>query len=294
MISIDLKGKVVLVTGGGRGIGLAITRSFAEAGATLAITYTSTDPSSTAKDISREFNVPVHVYHCDAEDSKRTDEMIEQISKDVGEIDIVVANAGVALWQEAVDMTDDELFKIMQVNLFAPFYLSRAAVRKWLGLPTSLSLSASASAPSSTSSEKDQGAAERGQRDTEGLKLGKKIIIVSSISGLVSMMPQAQCAYNASKAGVTMLAKSLAGEWAKYGITVNTVSPGYIQTEMIASPPPGQESWVSKWHDLTPVGRFGQANEIGDTVVMMASGRGLGGGFATGSDVVIDGGYTIY
>ncbi|WVF69250.1 hypothetical protein IAT40_004026 [Kwoniella sp. CBS 6097] len=286
MISIDLKGKVVLVTGGGRGIGLAITRSFAEAGATLAITYTSTDPSSIAEEISKEFGVPVHVYHCDAEDSKRTDEMIEQISKEIGEIDVVVANAGVALWQEAIDMTDDELFKIMQVNLFAPFYLSRAAVREWLSLPPSLS----ANNNNNASNEKE----ERGQRDTEGLKLGKKIIIVSSISGLVSMMPQAQCAYNASKAGVTMLAKSLAGEWAKYGITVNTVSPGYIATEMIASPPPGQESWAQKWHDLTPVGRFGQAKEVGDTVVMMASGRGFGGGFATGSDVVIDGGYTIY
>ncbi|WVR06283.1 hypothetical protein IAU60_003313 [Kwoniella sp. DSM 27419] len=281
MISIDFKGKIVLVTGGGRGIGQAITRAFAEAGATVVITYTSSDPTSTAEAISKEFGVAVHVYKCAAEDSEKTNEMIDQIAKDVGEIDVVVANAGVALWQEAIDMTDDEMFKIMQVNLFSPLYLSRAVTRKWLDLPTGISSGANdASAP-------------RGKRD-EKVNLNKKIIFVSSISGLVAMQPQAQSAYNASKAGLTMFAKSLAAEWAQYGITVNCISPGYIATDMIVAPPPGKESWVQAWQDLTPVGRYGQAKEVGDSVVLMCADRGFGAGFMTGSDVVFDGGYTIY
>ncbi|WRT67710.1 uncharacterized protein IL334_004682 [Kwoniella shivajii] len=277
MISIDFKGKVALVTGGGRGIGLAITRALAEAGATVVITYTSKDPSSVAESVSKEFKSPVHVYHCPAEDSSRNNELIQKISQDVGEIDYVIANAGVSLWREAIDMTDEELDKIMQINLFSPYYLSRAIVRHWLDLPIAISSESK----------------ERGKRD-EKLNLGKKIIFISSISGLVAMTPQAQSAYNASKAGLTMFAKSLAGEWAKYGITVNTISPGYIATDMIANPPPGEELWVQKWHDMTPVDRFGEAKEVGDSVVMMCADRGLGAGFMTGSDLVIDGGYNIY
>jgi NAD(P)-dependent dehydrogenase (short-subunit alcohol dehydrogenase family) len=82
------------LVGGGRGIGLALTRAFAEAGATVVITYTSKDPSSVAADVSKEFSVPVHVYHCPGEKSDVVDSMVEKIAKDVGEVDVVVANAG--------------------------------------------------------------------------------------------------------------------------------------------------------------------------------------------------------
>ncbi|KAK4684803.1 hypothetical protein P7C73_g5362, partial [Tremellales sp. Uapishka_1] len=291
MISLDFKNKIVLVTGGGRGIGLAISRSFAEgelflliwatfslmpetiAGATLVITYTSTDATPTATALSKEFNVPVHVYHCPGEQSETVNSTIDLVAKDVGEVDIVVANAGVSLWREALDMTDTELDTLMQTNLFAPYYLSRALMRHWLDLPTA-----------TPGSETDT---TRGSRDKK-VDLQKKILFVSSISGIVAMKPQAQSAYNASKAGLTMLAKSLAGEWAKYGVSVNSISPGYVYTDMIANPPPGEEEWVKTWQAMTPVDRFAQPKEIGDMVVLLCSDRASH--FMTGSDVVLDGG----
>lgn len=98
-----------LTSGGGRGIGLAITRAFAEGGATVVITYNSSDPSSTAASVSKEFGVPIHVYHCPGEKSDIVDDVVEKVAKDVGEIDIVIANAGVSMWKDSIDMTDCEL-----------------------------------------------------------------------------------------------------------------------------------------------------------------------------------------
>ena len=112
-------------------------------------------------------------------------------------------------------LSADELLTMMQNNLFAPLYISRALVRHWLKLPVAV--------PPDSSKHPD-----RGMRDTKQ-NLNKRILFVSSISGIVSMDPQAQSAYNASKAGLTMMAKSLAGEWAKYGILVNAISPGLVQ-----------------------------------------------------------------
>ncbi|ORY31387.1 hypothetical protein BCR39DRAFT_526392 [Naematelia encephala] len=276
MISIDYSGKIVLITGGGRGIGLGIAKAFAEAGATLIITYTSTNPAATAQAIEKQYGVKVHVYYCPAEKSDLVDEMVEEVAAEVGEIDVVIANAGVSLWRDAIDMTDAELLNIMQINLFAPMYLTRAVVRQWLKVPVSLHSSSS----------------DRGLRDQK-LHLGKKILFVSSISGIVAMTPQKQAAYNASKAGLTMLAKSLAGEWAGYGITVNAISPGYIQTDMIANPPPGEgEEWVKIWKSMTPVDRWGTAEDVANHIVLLCSDRA--GSFMTGSDIVVDGGYTIF
>ena len=200
--------------GGGRGIGLAITRAFAEAGATVIITYTSKDPSEIAKSVSEEFKTPVHSYYCPGEKSEIVNQVVDKIAKEIGEVDVIVANAGVCQWRDTVDMTDgasydssithptrgrgeqvlipDELNWVTQVNLFAPIYLSRAFARHWLKMPTSLSDPAASK--------------EKGTRE-EKQNLNKKILFVSSISGIVSMTPQNQVSYNASKAGLTMAAK---------------------------------------------------------------------------------------
>lgn len=276
MFSIDYSGKIVFITGGGRGIGFALTEAFAEAGATVVITYNSRDPSEHIRAVSKKFGVPIHVYYCPAEESKRIDEVIELASREVGEVDIVIANAGMSQWVEMIDMKDTDLRRMFDVNLVAPLFLARAFTRHWLGLPAAIS-----------ENETAQGSRK------DGVKLNKKIVFISSISGLVNMSPQYQVAYNASKAGLTMASKSLAGEWAKYGITVNSISPGYVSTDMIKNPPPGEgEQWVTKWNGMTPVGRFADPKEIGDTLVLMCSDKAST--FMTGHDLVIDGGYTTY
>ncbi|XAO27014.1 hypothetical protein I312_105855 [Cryptococcus bacillisporus CA1280] len=125
--------------------------------------------------------------------------------------------------------------------------------------------------------------------------LKKQILFVSSISAHVAMSPQRQSAYNASKGAVTMLAKSLAGEWSHIGVAVNSVSPGYVSTDMIANPPDATASnWVKEWEKRTPVGRFATADEIGGFIATLLSDKMGGMGFMTGSDVVVDGGYTIF
>ncbi|ORX39336.1 hypothetical protein BD324DRAFT_619289 [Kockovaella imperatae] len=274
MISIDFRSKTAIVTGGGRGIGLGITEALAGAGANVIITYTSTDPTELAQTLGAKYGVKIHVYRCRAEDSTQVNEMVERISKEIGEVDFVIANAGVSLWRDTIDMTDEELEHIMKINLFAPVYLARAFTRHWLGLPATV-----------------QSDHQVGKLDTINLK--KKILFVSSISGIVNMTPQRQMAYNASKGGLTMAARSLAGEWARYGITVNTISPGYVSTDMIANPPSGEASaWVQTWKSMTPVDRFAKASEEGQMVALMMSDHAST--FMTGHDLVMDGGYTTY
>lgn len=171
--------------------------------------------------------------------------------------------------------TPDDFKRLFEVNTFGPYYLSRALVRSWLDLP--IGVDPSAAQPDIKSIDR---------------KLGKQILIVSSISGLVAMSPQRQAAYNASKAAVTMLSKSLAEEWAHLGVTVNTISPGYVATDMVSSGDPKLAEWSKEWTYRTPVGKFASAADLGKFVALLVSDQQGGWGFFTGSDVVVDGGYT--
>lgn len=173
------------------------------------------------------------------------------------------------------DNTPDDFRRLFEVNTYGPYYLSRALVRSWLDLPISVDPDVS-------------------QVDIKGINktLSKQILVVSSISGLVAMSPQRQAAYNASKAAVTMLSKSLAEEWAHLGITVNTISPGYVATDMTTSDDPKLKEWSREWNYRTPVRKFASAEELGKFVALLVSDQQGGWGFFTGSDVVVDGGYT--
>jgi NAD(P)-dependent dehydrogenase (short-subunit alcohol dehydrogenase family) len=123
------------------------------------------------------------------------------------------------------------------------------------------------------------------------LEQGKgSIINTASMSGIISNTPQPQSAYNVSKAGVIMLTKSLAGEWAKRGVRVNSVSPGYIGTEMTKSETANPE-WHAAWLKFTPMGRFGEPREVATAVVYLASDASS---YFTGSNLVVDGGYTCW
>ncbi|AFR99088.1 cytoplasmic protein [Cryptococcus neoformans C23] len=279
-ITLDFTGKLVLVTGGGRGIGLAISKALAEAGADVAISYTSKDATPVAKELSDKHGTKVRAFKCEITKSSEVDALVEEVKKEYGkDVDIGVANAGISLWKDAHENTDEDFQSIFAVNTFGPYYLSRALVRSWLGLPVSVN---SVSDPIDVANAKN-------------VNLKKQILFVSSISALVAMNPQRQTAYNASKGAVTMLAKSLAGEWSHIGVAVNSISPGYVSTDMIANPPDATAStWVKEWEKRTPVGRFATADEIGGFVATLLSDKMGGMGFMAGSDIVVDGGYTIF
>jgi NAD(P)-dependent dehydrogenase (short-subunit alcohol dehydrogenase family) len=183
---------------------------------------------------------------------------------------------GITLWKDAHENDDEEFKNVFEVNTFGPFYLARGLVRSWLDLPIPVT-----------------GTASDGSVDVPkaSLNLGKQILFVSSISGLVAMTPQRQTAYNASKGALTMMAKSLAAEWAHLGIYVNSISPGYVQTDMIASDTTGM---ANNWRSRTPVGHFATPEQIGEFVAVLLSEKQGGMGFMTGTDVVLDGGYTLF
>ncbi|KAI5481788.1 cytoplasmic protein [Pseudohyphozyma bogoriensis] len=260
---IDLSGKLVLVTGGGRGLGVDIARGLAEAGANLALTYNATPADKLAADLSKEFGVKVGSYKMAAESSSEIDAAVALISKEMGEIDVVIANAGICIHEDAATMTDKQFEDVFRVNTFSPYYLSRAAYKSWFpsGAPTT----------------------KEGKKD-------KIILFVSSISAIISNTPQNQCSYNAAKAALTHLGKSLAGEWATSGVRVNILSPGYIGTEMSVGAH-GASGWLNTWMERTPMARFANPKEIADMLVVMSSDKTT---FMTGSDVVVDGGYTIF
>jgi NAD(P)-dependent dehydrogenase (short-subunit alcohol dehydrogenase family) len=175
--------------------------------------------------------------------------MMAGILSAFGTIDIAFNNAGICINEKAEDMSFESWKKVLDVNLTGVFLTARAAGRVMI-------------------------------KNRRGC-----IINTASMSGHIVNVPQPQCAYNASKAGVILLTKSLAVEWAPYGVRVNSISPGYIGTKMTLS----ATQWIPTWESLTPVKRMGRPEELTAALVYLA---GDGAGFTTGADLVIDGAFT--
>ncbi|MBV9491404.1 MAG: SDR family oxidoreductase [Verrucomicrobia bacterium] len=171
-----------------------------------------------------------------------------------GRIDVALNNAGIAVNAPSEDCSDEDWLRVININLNAVFWCCREFGKVML----------------------QQG---RGS-----------LINIASMSGVISNTPQPQAAYNASKAGVILLTKSLAGEWAKRGVRVNSISPGYIGTEMTKLGM-SQADWYQRWLDCTPMGRLGEPSEVANVVVFLASDASS---YFTGSNLLVDGGYTAW
>ncbi len=193
--------------------------------------------------------------HLDVTDSSSVRECVESVVDEFGGIHIWVNNAGIDINAPAEEMTDEQFSKVVDINLNGVFYCCREAGKHML---------------------------ERGS----GV-----IVNIASMSGIVSNHPQPQCAYNSSKAAVIMLTKSLAGEWGRRGVRVNSVSPGYTNTAILEQVAALQPEWTKLWFDETPMGRPAEVSEVADLVRFLASDHST---FMTGSNVVVDGGYTSW
>ena len=242
-------GKIALVTGGTRGIGLAIARALAEAGARVVISA-RTDPGGSES--LRVAGHDVEFRPADLLEHGAADALVQGVVRDHGRLDILVNNAGIADHGATEDFDDARLDRLMSVNFDAVFRACRAAI-----VPM-----------------RAQG--------------GGVMLNIGSISGFISNIPQKQSAYNASKAAVHMLSKSLASDLAADNIRVNAIAPGYIMTEMTAGGFANPD-WAPVWTDMTPMRRAGTAEEVAAAALFLCTDASS---YVTGSVLTIDGGYT--
>jgi len=250
-----LDGKKGFVTGAARGIGKCTARAFAEAGADVAIVDMDIETAeATAREIAEATGRKVIPIWCDVTSETEVQDMVDAVVEKLGGLDFCHANAGIAINAPAELMTYEQWKKIMDVNLNSVFLTDTIAGRYML---------------------------------THG---GGSIINTASMSGHIVNVPQPQCGYNASKAAVIQLTKSLAVEWAKCGVRVNSISPGYIGTELVLDAPKLQPL-IKQWNELSPIGRMGKPEELMSIVVYLASDTAS---FTTGSDFIVDGGYTSF
>lgn len=243
-----LDGRVALVTGGAGGIGLASARLLAEAGARVWIGDLDPETGRGAASSIGAQFVPL-----DVSSSESVDAAVDAIVAAEGRLDIGVNCAGIRhLGAGAEGLTDEEWATVLDINTSGVFRSCRAEAKAMLAGG------------------------------------GGAIVNIASMSGHVVNVPQMQATYNASKAAVIMLTKSLAVEWAQRGVRVNSVSPGYIETPLTARSRAMPER-LDEWLRRTPMGRIGQPEEIAGAVLFLASDAAS---YATGTDLIVDGGYT--
>ncbi|KAH8702255.1 hypothetical protein BGW36DRAFT_414987 [Talaromyces proteolyticus] len=248
-----------VITGGAGALGMATARSLLEHGlSSLALLDLSTTLESSAPDIARlrtdfaaNSSCEIHTFSVDVTSPILVNETIEKAATVMGGIDILLCLAGIVGCEESTAVTADAFMKVIDVNLKGSFVCAQAVAKHMI---------------------------ER--------KKGGSIVFTGSISAHLTNFPQPQVAYNASKAAVVHMARNLAVEWAVYGIRVNSVSPGYMDTVLNAGE--NLKELREIWASNCPMGRMGDVEEITGAFVLLASKRA--GRYMTGADIVVDGG----
>jgi NAD(P)-dependent dehydrogenase (short-subunit alcohol dehydrogenase family) len=252
---LKLDGKVAVVTGGGRAIGLACIRALAEAGANVVIADVSADIAAAGQAEVKKAGLRADIAIVDVTKPDTVTALADRLVAERGRVDILVNNAGIARSGTAAEEVSDELWlNVNDVNYNGVFWCCRAFGRHML-------------------------AAGRGS-----------IVNIGSMSGFIVNRPQKQSYYNASKSAVHHLTRSLAAEWADRGVRVNSVAPTYIDTPMVRSVP-DFETMSEDWLRDTPMRRLGKPDEIASVVHFLASDASS---LMTGSVVKVDGGFTCW
>jgi len=245
----DIQGKKAVVTGAGRGIGRVLALALAESGCDISILEINMD---NAEKVAAEIEQAGRKALAIKTDVTRVTEVKEAFAvtkREFGRLDICVNNAGTCIHEAAEDTPEENYDYVVDINMKGVFLCCQEVAR--IMIPQ-----------------------QKGS-----------IINIASMSGSVANYPQKQAHYNASKAGVVLLSKSLAVEWAPYGIRVNSLSPGYTRTEMTGI----AEYLLPQWKELIPMKRIAEPKELVGAIIYLASDASS---YTTGSDIIVDGGYT--
>ena len=250
-----LDGKSIYVTGGAQGLGKAMATGLAEAGADVAIVDINEEKAkATAAEIAQATGQKVIAVKTDVTDPEEVEAMVKTVVDQLGGLDAAFNNAGMCLNVPAEEMSYEDWLKVVNLNLNSVFLCSTAAGRYML-------------------------------KQGHG-----SIVNTASMSAHIVNRPQPQCSYNATKNGVIQLSKSLAIEWAKRGVRVNTMSPGYMGTDLTLSSP-DLKPLLKTSNDWAPLGRLGKPEELQGMAVYLASDTSS---FSTGEDYLIDGAFTAW
>jgi galactitol 2-dehydrogenase (L-tagatose-forming) len=252
--AFDLTGSVAVIIGGSRGIGYESAVALGSCGAKVVLASRDQGALNTAVERLTETGVDATCAVVDVTDPSAITAAADAIAVEHGKVDILVNSAGIARLNSAIETPDDEWRAVIDVNVNGLFWCCRAFGRHMVA------------------------------------RRSGSIINLGSMSGLITNRPQTAPSYMASKGAVHMLTKALATEWAKTGVRVNALAPGYVATDMTLKMRERPDLF-NVWLDMTPMGRIGEPSEIAAAVVFLASAAST---YVTGAILSIDGGYTAW
>ncbi|MGY1705972.1 SDR family oxidoreductase [Geodermatophilus sp. SYSU D00697] len=250
----DLDGRVAVVTGGARGLGLTMARALARWGVRPALLDVLPEVGERAAVLREEAGVASVGLPTDVTDQRSVADAFAEVERTLGSPSILVNAAGITVWEDSIDAPLESWQRVIDINLTGTFVCCQALARA---------------------------ARAAGSRAS--------IVNISSMSAQVVNVPQHQASYHASKAGVDMLTKALAVEWAPLGIRVNAIAPGYVLSDMTRQFMDANPDLARRWTDMIPAGRMAEPADLEALVVLLCSDRSS---YLVGQSVVIDGAYT--
>ena len=250
----DLKDQVAIVTGCSTGLGVQMAKALANQGANIVVVARRKNLiEAVAADIAAEFGVKTLPVVCDITDTEAVEAMTDAALAEFGRIDILINNAGTGAVAPAEDITDEQFSPEMEIDLFGSFKVARSVAKKAM-IPA---------------------------------KYGR-IINIASMYGLVGNKIAGSSPYHAAKGGVVNLTRALAAEWGKYGITVNSICPGYFYTPLTRETL-DSDFFQQNARTMIPEERYGNEGELDSAAIFLAS---PSSSYVTGVQLPVDGGYT--